>query len=476
MSVCPASRRGRRALRALPLLLFCLLATAGCAARGRSAVVPTATPTATPAPVRFLAVPTFTPTVTPTSTVTPPPTLTPSAQAEGVYGDLAAHHHGGSYRLRRRGDLVEADLVSTLSPVQTWAQPPGPALFTLPPEFRPPFSVWRRGVGQPVRADGSPDPASPEPRPFRLQLEPDGRVHYLDHPAGADLGYLAYALHLTWGTTAAANDLAVLQILAEVAQGDLRESGRMQFADGRLTQLELDWIRLTALPPELGQLHNLRSLSLAGNELANLPPELGQLQHLKSLSLRNNQLTALPPALGQLQNLTILDLSHNQLTTLPPELGQLQNLKSLNLSHNQLTTLPPEIGQLQYLTLLNLWGNQLTALPPELGQLQSLTYLDLRHNHLTALPPELGQLQYLTELYLYSNQLTALPPELGQLQHLKSLHLRGNQLTALPPELGQLQNLTLNLSENPLTGCLPAGWRDQGIRIRPSEHPPFCTE
>ena len=85
-------------------------------------------------------------------------------------------------------------------------------------------------------------------------MEPDGRVYYLDHPEVADLGYLAYALHLTWGTTAAANDMAVLQILAEVAQGDLRESGRMQFADGRLTQLELDWIRLTALPPELAQL------------------------------------------------------------------------------------------------------------------------------------------------------------------------------------------------------------------------------
>ena len=38
MSVCPASRRGRRALRALTLLLPCLLATAGGAGptRGRT--------------------------------------------------------------------------------------------------------------------------------------------------------------------------------------------------------------------------------------------------------------------------------------------------------------------------------------------------------------------------------------------------------------------------------------------------------
>ena len=197
-------------------LLLCFLA-AGCAARGRSAVVPTATPTATPAPVRFLAVPTFTPTVTPIHTVTPTPTptLTPTVtptftptvtptpttvQGEGVYANLV-EHHDGSYRLQRRGDRVEAALVTTRSPVQAGAQPPLQVLFTLPPAFRPPFPVMRRVVGQPVRADGSLDPARPDPRPFRLQLDLDGAVRYLDHPDVADLGYLAYSLHLSWGTS-----------------------------------------------------------------------------------------------------------------------------------------------------------------------------------------------------------------------------------------------------------------------------------
>ena len=66
MSVCPAPRRGRRALSALSLLLLCLLAGAGCAARGRSAAVPTATGP--------LAPPTSTPTFTPTPTVPSPAT------------------------------------------------------------------------------------------------------------------------------------------------------------------------------------------------------------------------------------------------------------------------------------------------------------------------------------------------------------------------------------------------------------------
>ena len=96
---------------------------------------------------------------------------------EGVYANLVDHHHG-SYHLRRRGDRVEADLVTTRSPVQHAArQQPPPALFTLPPAFHPLFPAWRRVVGQAVLAGGSLDPASPDPRPFRLQIEPDGRGH-----------------------------------------------------------------------------------------------------------------------------------------------------------------------------------------------------------------------------------------------------------------------------------------------------------
>ena len=321
-----------------------------------------------------------------TPTVTP--TFTPSAQVEGVYGDLAAHHHG-SYRLRRRGDRVEADLVSTRSPVQHAARQQPQVLFTLPPAFRPPFPVLRRVVGQPVLVDGSPDPASPDPRPFRLQLAPDGAVRYLDHPDVAELGYLAYSLHLTWGTTPAANDQAVLQIL-EANLGTIWQEG-VRFEDGRVTALEQ--FKLNGpLPPELGQLSHLQVLNIRGvgngGLSGPLPPELGQLQNLIRLDLTYNQLTTLPPELGQLQNLETLHLGLNWLTgPLPPELGQLQNLARLDLGDNQLTALPPELGQLQMLSYLRLNQNQLTALPPELGQLQSLTYLDLRGNPLTGCLP-----------------------------------------------------------------------------------------
>ena len=87
MFVSPAARRGRRALSALILLLLCLLAGAGCAARDRSAAVLTATGP--------LAPPTSTPTFTPTPTVPSPapglPTFkTVAAPDQTVLQSLAA--------------------------------------------------------------------------------------------------------------------------------------------------------------------------------------------------------------------------------------------------------------------------------------------------------------------------------------------------------------------------------------------------
>ena len=90
MSVSPAPRRGRRALRALTLLLLCLLAGAGCAARNRPATEPTTVPTAVPTPTVPLAPPTSTPTFTPTPTVQPTPTVPSPAPGLSTFKTVAA--------------------------------------------------------------------------------------------------------------------------------------------------------------------------------------------------------------------------------------------------------------------------------------------------------------------------------------------------------------------------------------------------
>lgn len=58
------------------------------------------------------------------------------------------------------------------------------------------------------------------------------------------------------------------------------------------SELDLSGLGLESLPPEIGQLANLTTLSLGGNLLTALPPEIGQLTHLTYLNIDG---TTLPP-------------------------------------------------------------------------------------------------------------------------------------------------------------------------------------
>ncbi len=239
---------------------------------------------------------------------------------------------------------------------------------------------------------------------------------------------------------------------------------------GQLSKLEILLLndnQLTGkIPPELGLLSQLRSLNLQYNRLTGkIPPELGQLSRLEELLLWVNQLAGpIPAELGQLAELKELTLYRNQLTgEIPPELGQLSNLFRLLASNNQLTgKIPAELGQLSRMAILSFADNQLTGkIPPELGQLPRMWFLSLSGNRLTGpIPKELGQLSSLRDLSLFNNRLTGpIPTELGQLSALQELYLNNNQLTGpIPPELGQLPELwRMYLYNNQLTGPIPAG-------------------
>ena len=223
---------------------------------------------------------------------------------------------------------------------------------------------------------------------------------------------------------------------------------------------------LTELPPEIGQLTQLKTLILGrfdeaineslGNQLSSLPSAIGQLTTLKSLNLVNNQLSSLPPAIGQLTSLNSLDIFNNQLGNLPSEIGNLSNLKFLRLSYNQLSSLPSEIGNLSNLQYLYIRSNQLESLPPGISQLFAVKEIALRYNQLSSLPSEIGQLTNLQSLDLSVNKLGSLPPEVGQLTNLQSLDLSINKLDILPSEIGQLTALiALDLSVNQLSSLPP---------------------
>ena len=155
--------------------------------------------------------------------------------------------------------------------------------------------------------------------------------------------------------------------------------------DNTLTPYEIALQRI-----EEARLHGTTGFDLCCLKLKELPPEIGQLTNLRNLALYHNELTTLPPEIGQLTNLVDLSLFDNQLTMLPSEIGQLTNLLGIDLNTNQLTDLPPEIGLLNQLGRLHVNGNQLEELPPEIGLLTNLQTLTLHNNHLRELPPEMA--------------------------------------------------------------------------------------
>ena len=236
-------------------------------------------------------------------------------------------------------------------------------------------------------------------------------------------------------------------------------------ANGFVTELDLESNQLNgSIPPDIGNLTNLRHLDLNRNELSgDMPTELFNLFNLTYLSLYTNQLTgSISPEIGNLSSLQFMYLFDNQLTgSIPSEIGSLFDLRDLSLRLNQLSgNIPPELGNLNQLFALSLYANKLSGnIPPELGNLTNLNDLWLFENYLSgSIPASLGNLSNLRQLRLNNNQLSgSIPPELGNLSQIRFLKLQENQLTgSIPVELLNLPLLQeLAIHNNQLTGSIP---------------------
>jgi len=206
----------------------------------------------------------------------------------------------------------------------------------------------------------------------------------------------------------------------------------------------------------------LASLYLLGN----IPPEIGNLSQLDTLSIISNNLSGeIPPEIGNLSQLKSLGISYGDLSgEIPPEIGNLIQLRNLHISSTNLSgEIPSEIGNLNQLEFLSLgWNNLSGEIPPEISNLSQLRYLNLVANNLTGeIPAGIGDLSALTSISLYRNQLTGnIPIELTNLKDLEILFLNENQLTGeIPYGIGNLSKLrSVMFQNNALTGSVPDGF------------------
>lgn len=199
----------------------------------------------------------------------------------------------------------------------------------------------------------------------------------------------------------------------------------------------------------LRELQSLRDLTLNNfssvKNLNTFPPKV------ENLLLSENKLSSFPAGITKLKGLRRLELAYNSIDSLPPNIGNLKSLNYLNLESNQLKYLPDGIGKLTNLKLIILKANPLKLLPENTGSLSNLETLDVSFCDLTKLPSKFSSLTALRKLDVSYNFLTELPDDFFKLASLDSLSLAKNALTVLPTEIGRLKKLRyLNLVSNNL--------------------------
>ena len=253
-------------------------------------------------------------------------------------------------------------------------------------------------------------------------------------------------------------------------------------AQGRVTIISLysehisSTTSLGGIPSSLGDLDQLTTLDLSGNEfIFSIPSSLGDLTNLTSLQLDGNDLSgSIPSSLGDLTNLTDLQLNQNDLSgSIPSSLGDLTNLTDLQLNQNDLSgSIPSSLGDLTNLTDLQLNQNDLSgSIPSSLGDLTNLTTLWLNHNDLSGeVPEELRNLTKLTSGNLSGNDDLCMP---RSLKGTKIQTVAGTSVAWCEPSAPTLNSTTAGACSVTVAWTAPSdsgGSAITGYRIKYNDH------
>jgi len=194
------------------------------------------------------------------------------------------------------------------------------------------------------------------------------------------------------------------------------------------------------------------SKSVQAIKFRRLHDRVGDLKELRYLSLQNDHIGDLPDSVGKLQRLRQLYLNFNMISVLPRGFMDLVGLKLLDLSGNRLGVLPDNFGSLIQLEWLSLRNNHLCTLVSSLFQLRRLKFLELSRNDLDELPRDVGRMCALEELLVSECGLHELPNTIGEMEKLQTIDCSKNFIDAVPDMMltGPPSLETVILFGNPL--------------------------
>lgn len=282
---------------------------------------------------------------------------------------------------------------------------------------------------------------------------------------------------------------------------------------GNVVSLTLQYNNMVGtLPGSLGNLSQLEMIYLTGNSLSgSLPAEIANLTSLIVLDVGENDLSgSIPASIGNLTNLTVLNLGRNNFSgALPSQLGNLVNLVTLQISHEFPNSGPPPfvftgslpagLSNMTQLDILEISNNQFSGTMPVLSpdaplrmlfaqnafekntvntfnqcdgynngaigtwltgaQYPTLEVVNIGNNCFTGDIPDLSgaPIEFLT---LSSNPWTVgpIPTWIVNSTTLRSVSMQSAQRTGTLPVLQSPVLEQLSVSNNALTGNIPAGY------------------
>ncbi|CAK9146335.1 unnamed protein product [Ilex paraguariensis] len=230
---------------------------------------------------------------------------------------------------------------------------------------------------------------------------------------------------------------------------------------------------MSAIPPDIGNLYNLKQLGLGFNSLRGVTPEtIFNITTIRDIYLQDNHLLGtLPSRIGLwLPNLETISLGHNYFNgILPDSISNASRISKIQLQFNHFSgTIPKSLGNLELLDRLSLASNNFTkeSSSMELSFFTTLTncrrlrILWISYNPFNGfLPASIGNLSNSIESFDlgYCEIKGSIPNEIGSLSSLAHLNLQGNDLNGfIPPTIKELWKLqVLQLDYNRIPGSIP---------------------